>query len=101
MTELAFPPRVCCSFVGHGRDFEGETGGCSGGIPRNSDQKVSNSEAYSGQPAQQPALRYPASHDDDDELLVRASAVLKSQGQKTGPVGDPVRKRFGTLPLHR
>ena len=37
---------------------------------------------------------------DDDELLVRASAVLKSQGQKTGPVGDPVRKRFGPLPLH-
>ena len=37
---------------------------------------------------------------DDDELLVRASAVLKSQGQKTGPVGDPVRKRFGSLPLH-
>ena len=25
MTELAFPPRVCCSFVGHGCDFEGET----------------------------------------------------------------------------
>ena len=27
---------------------------------------------------------------DDDELIVRASTVLKSQGQKTGPVGDPV-----------
>ena len=25
MTELAFFPRVCCSFVGHGCDFEGET----------------------------------------------------------------------------
>ena len=36
----------------------------------------------------------------DYELLVRASAVRKSQGQKTGPVGDPVRKRFGPLPLH-
>ena len=28
--------------------------------------------------------------DDDDELIVRASAVLKSQGPETGPVGDPV-----------
>ena len=37
---------------------------------------------------------------DDYEFLVRASAVLKSQGQKAGPVGDPVRKRFGPLPLH-
>ena len=25
MTELAFSSRVCCSFVGHGCDFEGET----------------------------------------------------------------------------
>ena len=28
--------------------------------------------------------------DGDDELLVRASAVLKSQGPENSPVGDPV-----------
>jgi len=46
MTELAFLPPFCCSFVGHGRDFEGETGGSRGGIPRNSDQNLKQSEAF-------------------------------------------------------
>ena len=34
---------------------------------------------------------------DDDELLVRASAALKSQGQKSGPVGDPVVSRNSSV----
>ena len=58
--QLAFPPRVCCSFVGHGCDFEGET---EFRCKWNSSEfrlKLKQSEAYSGQPAQ-PALRKPAS----------------------------------------
>ena len=60
MTELAFFPRVCCSFGGHGCDFEGKT---EFRCKRNSSEfrlKLKQSEAYSGQPAQ-PALRHPIS----------------------------------------
>ena len=60
MTELAFFPRVCCSFVGHGCDFEGETEFRCKRISSELALKLKQSEAYSGQPAQ-PALRHPAS----------------------------------------
>ena len=37
-------------------------------------------------------------HHDDAELIVRASAVLRARGQKTGPVGDPVPCQIGKRP---
>ena len=77
MTELAFFPRVCCSFVGHGCDFEGET---EFRCKRNSSEfrpEVKQSEAYSGQPAQ-PALRH---HASQGAVLVNLGAAFLVAGQ--------------------
>ena len=41
------------------------------------------------------ACGYAEEGSDDGELLVRASAVLRARGQKTGPVGDPAMRRKG------
>ena len=44
------------------------------------------------------ACGYAEEGSDDGELLVRASAVLRARGQKTGPVGDPVPCQIGKRP---